>query len=74
MVDDEDIYHHLTTMANLADELVKPTSTEVTNEDFMTTMCFSITEIPQYTNIVEIVMNGPVLGRGDFINKSMATE
>lgn len=61
-------------MTSLADELDKVTGTNITNEDFMTTVCFSIMEIPRYTNIVEIVMNGPALRRGDLINKLTATE
>jgi hypothetical protein len=61
-------------MSNLADELEEVTPIEVTNKDFMTKICFSIIEIPQYTNTVEIVMNGPALGRGDLINKLIATK
>jgi hypothetical protein len=61
-------------MSNLVDELDKVTNTEITNEDFMTTVYFSIMEIPRYANIVKIAMNGLVLGRGDLINKLTATE
>lgn len=74
MVDSENLYQHLTTMANLADELEEVTSIKVTNEDFMTMVCFFNIEIPQYLNIVKIVVDGPVLGRGDLINKVTATE
>lgn len=52
----------------------KVTDGEITNEDFMTTVCFSIMGIPRYANIVEIVMNGPALGWGDLINKLTMTK
>jgi hypothetical protein len=74
MMDGEDLYHHLTTMSNLADELDKVRGMGITNEDFMTTVCFSIMGIPRYMNIVKIVMNGPALGRGNLNNKLTATE
>lgn len=74
MVDNEDLHQQLTTMANLADELDKVMSTKITNEDFMMTMFFSIMGIPQYTNVVEIVMNGPMLGIEDLIKKLTTME
>lgn len=74
MVDDEDLYEHLTMMANLADELEEVTTTNVMDEDFMMTVCFSIMEIPQYTNIIKIVINDPILERGDLINKLTTSE
>lgn len=61
-------------MANLADELEEVTTTNVTDEDFMTNVCFSIIGIPRYANIVKIVMNGLVLERNSLINKLMAIE
>lgn len=46
MVDGEDVYQHQITMARLADELEEVMTTEVTNEDFVIMVCFSIMEIP----------------------------
>lgn len=74
MQDGEDLYQHLTTMVSLADKLDEVTGTNITNKDFMMTMCFSLMGIPRYTNIIEIVMNGPPQGRGDLIHKLTATE
>lgn len=70
MMDSEDLYHHMTTMSNLADELDEVMGMKITDEDFMTIVCFSIIGIPRYTNIVEIVMNGPALGRGDLMSRT----
>ena len=74
MIEGEDLYTHLTTMSNLAEELDEVTGTNITNEDFMTTICFSIMGIPRYANIVEIIMNGAILSRLEVINKLTATE
>lgn len=61
-------------IANLSDELEEVTTTNVMDEDFMTRVCFSIMEILQYANIVKIVMNGPMLKRGNVINKLTTTK
>lgn len=61
-------------MANLSDELEEVTTTKVTNKDFMTTVCFSIMGIRPYTNVIEIVMNMPMLEREDLIIKLTATK
>lgn len=50
MVDGEDLYQHLTMMANLANEVEEVTMSIIIDEGFMTTMCISIMEIPQCTN------------------------
>lgn len=74
MVEGEDLYKHLTTMSNLADELEDITRTNVTDEDFMMTVFFSIMVVLRYSNIVKIIMNGLVQQRGDIINKLTTTE
>lgn len=74
MVDGEDLYQHLTMMSNLKDELKEVMMSNVMDEDFMTTMCFSIMGIPQYANIIEIVMNDLILEKANFINKLTATK
>jgi hypothetical protein len=71
MMDEKDLYEHLTMISNLADEVP---SVEITSKDFMTTVCISIMGIPRYTNIFEIVMNGPALGKSNLTNKLTATE
>lgn len=73
MMDKEDLYQHLTMMANLTDELEEVTMSNVMDEDFMTTVCFFIMEIPRYANIIKIAMNGLVLERADLINKLTTT-
>lgn len=74
MVDGKDLYEQLTTMSNLADELEEVIRANVMDEDFMTTTCFSVMKILRYGNIVEIVINNPILKRADLINKLKATE
>lgn len=65
----EDLYEHLTTMWNLADKLEEVTRTNITEEDFITTFCFSIKGIWRYSNIIEIIINDLVLQRAKLINK-----
>lgn len=60
-------------MSNLANE-IEVTRSNIINEDFMTTICFCVIEIPRQVDIVEIVMNGHVLKKANFINKLTATE
>lgn len=74
MDENSDLYAHLTTMSNLADELDEVMSSKIQDDDFMTTVCFSIMGIPRYANVVEIIMNGTDLGRQDLLNKLMAAE
>lgn len=69
MVNGEDKYQHLTMMSNLADELEEARMSNVRDEDFMMTICFSIMGILQYANIIKIDMKSLVLERDDFINK-----
>lgn len=69
MVDGEDLYDHLTTMSNLANEIEEVIRANIMDEDFMTIVCFSIMVIPRYLNIVKIVINGLVLERINLINK-----
>lgn len=61
-------------MENLAKELEKVTTTNVINEDFMTTISFSIMGILWYANIMKIVMSSHVLERSDLINKLTTTK
>jgi hypothetical protein len=74
LAEDGDLYAHLTMMSNLADELDEVTGSKISNEDFMTTVCFSIMGVKKYANVIEIIMNGSVLQRSEVINKLMATE
>lgn len=71
MVNRKDLYEHLMTMSNLADQLEEVI---IMDEDFMTTICFSIIEISRYSNIVKIIINGLLLQRTNLINKLIATE
>jgi hypothetical protein len=61
-------------MLNLAEKLEEVGMSTVMDKDFMATIRFSIIWIPQYTNIVKIVMNGPVLERAYLINELTAIE
>ena len=74
MDENSDLYSHLTMMSNLADELDEVMSSKIQEDDFMTTVCFSLMGIQRFTNVVEIIMNGPDLTRQDLLNKLMATE
>lgn len=60
-------------MSNLADKPEEVTMYSILHKDFMAIVCFSIIGIPQYVNIIKIVMNGLVLKRADLINKLTAT-
>lgn len=74
MVDGEDLYQYLTTMFNLTGKLEEITRSNVINEDFMTTVYFSIMVILRYVNIVKIVMSGPILERANLNNKLSTTD
>lgn len=74
MVDGKDLYKHLTTMLNLTDELEEVTRTNAMDKDFMRTICFSIMGMLRYSNIIEIIINGPVLQKANLINKQAMIE
>jgi hypothetical protein len=67
MVDEKDLYQHLTMMSNLANKFEEVIMSSVMDKDFVTTMCFSIMGISQYANIIKKVMNSPVLERAHLI-------
>lgn len=68
------MYQDLMTMSNLANMMEEGTRSNAIDEDFMTMVSFSTMEIPQYANIINRVMNSPVLERADIINKLTTTK
>jgi hypothetical protein len=71
----EKLYDHLTLMSNMADELSEVSTRPIDDDDFMTTLCFSIMYIEKFKNVVEIMMNNDTaLSRNALVNKLMATE
>lgn len=74
MVEGKDLYEHLITMPNLTYELEEVTRTNILDKDFMTKVCFSIMDMPRYSNFVKIIMNCLVLQRADLSNKLTATK
>lgn len=74
MVEEKDVYEYVTNISNLADELEHVMGANVMDKNFMATVYFSIMEMSRYLNIVEIIMIGPILQKGDLINKLRATE
>lgn len=69
MVEGEELHEYLTTISNLVDKLEEVMKSNVIDKDFMTIVCFSIIGISRYSNVIKIIINGPILLRVKLINK-----
>jgi hypothetical protein len=74
MAEKDDLYSHLTEMPNLAGELDDVMQSKMSDQDFMTTVCFSIMRLPRYAQMIEIIMNGPTLTRLELKTKLLAAD
>jgi hypothetical protein len=75
MKENEGLYDHLTLLSTMADELSEVSARPIDDDDFMTTLCFSIMHIERFKNVVEIIMNNETaLTRNALVNKLMAAE